>query len=418
MKTEKLTPQQRQAWSDTMSLMGWTAPGFKHLWYKLLDNNEGDYVAVPTKDVPIAATDGRNILINPDTFFKYSLKERVFIGAHEVIHNVYDDVSTLHRMRNQTHIKMHDGREFPYKNDIMQKAMDYRINALLVESKIGSMPADALYDPKIAEGKDSLFDIYGKVYKNDKSNGGGGNGNDPMGDDVMAPGQGTGNNAAGQAPPPRNPQQWAVEMEVARSLEAQRSQGKMSGGLQHMFGEILEPKVPWQDQITSLIHRATGSGNYDWRRPDRRFIVHDCYLPGRTGFGAGHIVIWGDTSGSRWGNDGKEITDTVRELTGILEQLNPKKVTVIWCDATPHHIDELEDVSDLETIKARGYAGGGGTSVQPVYDWINEQSEKPDVFIGFTDGYVSFPPKPDFPVVWASSTTDVKYPYGDVVIVE
>jgi hypothetical protein len=53
-----------------MSLMAWTCPGFRHLFYKLLANNKGKYGAVPTPSVPVAATDARNILINPDTFFK------------------------------------------------------------------------------------------------------------------------------------------------------------------------------------------------------------------------------------------------------------------------------------------------------------------------------------------------------------
>src|SRR6185369_16850225 len=70
----KLTPQQVSAWQDTMSLMAWTAPGFRHLFYKLLSNNKGTYGAVPTRHVPVAATDARNIMINPDTFFAYSLK--------------------------------------------------------------------------------------------------------------------------------------------------------------------------------------------------------------------------------------------------------------------------------------------------------------------------------------------------------
>ena len=64
--------------SDSASLLQWTAPGFRHLFYKLLTNNKGKYGAVMTRDVPVAATDAKNILINPDTFFAYGLKQRVF----------------------------------------------------------------------------------------------------------------------------------------------------------------------------------------------------------------------------------------------------------------------------------------------------------------------------------------------------
>jgi len=65
--------------------------------------------------------------------------------------------------------------------------------------------------------------------------------------------------------------------------------------------------------------------------------------------------------------------------------------------------------------QANGVGGGGGTSVDPVFEWINEQLGRPEVFIGFTDGYVSFPAnQPDFLAIWAS-TTDHTYPWGDVV---
>jgi hypothetical protein len=46
MKRVKLTPEHKQQWTDTMSLMAWTAPGFRHLFYKLLSNNDGDYTAL------------------------------------------------------------------------------------------------------------------------------------------------------------------------------------------------------------------------------------------------------------------------------------------------------------------------------------------------------------------------------------
>jgi predicted metal-dependent peptidase len=423
-----LTAEQKSKWGDTMSLMAWTCPGFRHLWYRLLANNDGEYIAVPSKKIPIAATDGKNILINPDTFFDYSLKERVFIGAHEVVHNVYDDVGLLHRMKHETHVTCSDGTQFPYKPEIMQKAMDYRINALLVESKIGQMPACALYDPEIAKAKDGVLDTYGKVYKQDQDNGGG-----PGPGAGKSPGKGNaqGNNgfddggllppgsSTGQSPgaAPRNPQQWAVEVAAAAQLESMRARGHMAGSLQHMFADILDPKIPWTDHIQAVLNRHTGSGTYNWRKPDRRFITRDLYMPGKSGFSSGWIVVWGDTSGSIGEND---LNKYLGELAGVVGDLNPKRLTVIWCDARIHHVDEVEDTDDLRKIKARGVGGRGGTSVEPVFDWIaNERGEVPDAFIGFTDGEVSFPDKPPYPVVWASIHEDKdQYPYGEVVYIK
>src|ERR1700688_5035321 len=121
-----LTPEQKAKWGDTMSLMAWTCPGFRHLFYKLLANNKGEYGAVMSKSVPIAATDARNIILNPERFFSYGLKQRVFAMGHEVVHNVYGDVEFLKRCIDSGVVPMDDGTVLPFRNETMQKAMDFR----------------------------------------------------------------------------------------------------------------------------------------------------------------------------------------------------------------------------------------------------------------------------------------------------
>jgi predicted metal-dependent peptidase len=428
MKTVKLTKEQISKWDDTMTLMAWTTPGFRHLWYRLLQNHDGKYVGkmVNDKAIPIAATDGQNVIFNPETFFKYALRERVFICAHEVAHNVYDDVGLLHRLQHETHITTTDGKTFPYKPEVMQQAMDYRINAMLVDSRIGTMPADALYDPKIAEAKEGVMDIYGKVYKQDQAGGPGGgkpgsqpgtgnnqgqNGFDPNG--VQPPGTSTGQQP-GQAAQQRNQQQWAMECATASHMESVRTAGKTPGALQHLFDQITDPKVPWTDHIEAICKRLMGSGRYNWKRPDRRFIGRDLWLPGRGGEGAGWLVIWGDTSGSI---GEKDLNRYLGEMRGMIEDVKPQRLTVIWCDAQIHHVDEIEDLGDLEKVKARGVGGRGGTDITPIFDWIAENRDRqPDMFIGMTDGEFTFPDKPAYPVVWASIHKDKnQYPYGQVV---
>lgn len=409
-----LTPQQKEKWESTCSMMVWTCPGFAHLWYKLLNNHNGDYTAVMTKQVPIAATDAKNILINPDKFFDYSLPERTFIMGHEIVHNVYGDVELLHRCHNAGIVPMNDGsKSLPFREDIMQKAMDLRINALLIKSKIGKPPKEGHFDPKMT-GEESVLDVYKKVYEEECPDGddGQGPGGNPGGfDNVMKPGQSTGQNPQSAAQQ-RNPQQWQVEIAAAQIIEAQKSQGKMAGALKRMFEKLLEPEVDWKQHIQTLINRITGSGGWNWKQPDEWWTPHEFFSPRRSGKGAGWIVIWGDTSGSR-GND--EIASNMAELAGILEDVNPARLTVLWCDAQIDFIDEIKDPADLAHIQARGVSGGGGTSQEPVFDWIAQQPDQPDLYIGFTDGFVDFPPTaPKYPVIWASST-DKAYPFGQVV---
>lgn len=217
---------------------------------------------------------------------------------------------------------------------------------------------------------------------------------------------------------PQNPQRWAVEVKAAQTLEAMRTHGKMSGALKRMFEEVLNPIVPWTEKIRGIFTRKVGSGAYDWRRPDRRFIVRDLYMPSSSGHGAGWVVVWGDTSGSI---GDAELCQYMAELTAIVDECQPKRLTVLWCDAAIHRIDEITDVADMAKLQydaaTEGMGGGGGTSVHPVFDWINDQQDRPEVFIGFTDGYVVIPAvEPEFVTIWASTVKGPDgYPWGDVV---
>ena len=412
----ELTAKQKQQWGDTVSLMAWTAPGFRHLWYKLLANNNGDYTAIMADATrcPNAQTDGKNIMVNPDWFFGLSLSERVYVLGHEIIHNVYGDVELLHRCMKSGQVPQHDGTHIPFDNATMQKSMDYRINALLNESNIGKAPKEGNYDPETS-ANESVLDVYKRCYKKKKEDEGEGGdlGPNPGGfDQVLPPGKSTGQNPS-QAATQRNPGQWAIEIAAAQTMEQIKSQGRMAGALQRMFKDILEPEIPWTDMIKGEFARKVGSGSYNWRKPDRRFITRDLYMPSKSGHGAGWVVIWGDTSGSIGQS---ELERYIGELGGIVEDCRPKRLTVIWCDAVIQHVDEVEDAGDLLRIKQRGVGGGGGTSCDPVFKWIRDNSyEPPDMFVGFTDGYVTFPKnEPSYPVIWAS-TTDTVYPWGETV---
>src|ERR1700676_3024078 len=179
-----------------------------------------------------------------------------------------------------------------------------------------------------------------------------------------------------------------------------------------MFEEILNPVVPWTDHIRGIFNRKVGSGSYNWKKPERRFIIHDIYAPSRSGNGAGWVVCWGDTSGSCIA----DVNKFMPEIASILEDCQPQRLTIVWCDDGIQRIDELAEPMDLETTRGEGAPGGGGTSCTPVFDWIAEHTERPEVFIRFTDLYVAFPPQePDIPVIIWASTTDKVAPWGDTV---
>ena len=409
----ELTPEQKAAWGATMSLVTWTCPGFKYLFYKLLKDEKGEIAAVVSRKVPIAATDAVHIIINPDTFFKLSLKQRVFALAHEIVHNVLDDVPFLHRCNLSGTVPMSDGTTRPFIDQMMQRSMDYRINDLLVKSKIGEPIPGICLDPNVGKADDSVTDIYKRMYDDAEADG-----RIVPGisfDQLLPPGASAGQTPS-QALSNHNPAQWKVETAAAQNIESMHAQGQMPEAMRLFFHKVLNPVVPWTDHIKGIFNRKVGSGTWNWKKPDRRFITRDLYMPSRSGNGAGWIVVWGDTSGSI-GND--DLCRYMAELSEIVESCQPKRLSVIWCDAMIHRTDEIEDPCDMEAMKAdidEDEIGGGGTSMFPVLDWINQFHERPEIMVAFTDGHVTFPQaEPDFLMIWASTTNKVEYPFGDVV---
>lgn len=415
IEVSQLTPEQEKKWSDTRAALIWHCPAFSHIFYTLLQNTGSKQQAIFTADAkfPIAATDGSNLVFNtgPEGFFRFNLNQRVFITAHEIMHCILNHIGITHFLRMRGKVAYPDGRELPFDSNQMNAAEDYVINAILSESKVGEFPTDksgtkvGLLDGSIATSKDNSLDTYRKIFKKD---GGGGRG--PSFDVHLPPGASIGKDAV-TAAAQRNKAEW--DTEVASAIAVAKALGKLPAELNRALESILEPKVDWREQIQSLFARKIGSGTFDWRRPDRRLITRDIYAPGRSGFGAGTVVVGIDTSGSI---GPAELDMFMAEMAGILEDVRPKRLVIMWCDAKVHRVDEAEEAGDLNSIRAKGAPGGGGTSFIPVFDRIDREGLQPEALVYLTDGMGSFPAAaPAYPVIWGNIYPASKYPFGDVV---
>jgi predicted metal-dependent peptidase len=417
LKPCALTPAERKLWDDTRAALLWTCPAFTHILYTMMAPNTGTKdSALFTEDVPIAATDGFNLLLNPKTFFKYNLSERVFVCAHEIMHCIWNHCGLMHQFAKRGKISYPNGKDIPYNQQLMNVAADLVINDALIESKVGQFNKDWLHDRDIGTSKDSALDVYAKIYKESGGGGRGGTGGSGQKgtsfDEHLPPGTSQGKDATSAAAG-RNETQWASE--VASAMHSAKVAGKLPGALERLFGEILNPAVDWKDKIQALFARKLGAGSYDWLKPDRRLISRDIYAPGRSGYGAGTVVVGCDTSGSI---GPKELDMFFGEMAGILEDVRPRRLVVIWCDARVGRVDEVEDAAELNVVRHKGAPGGGGTSFVPVFDEIAKMGIEPDALVYLTDGYGTFPAKaPPYTVIWGniSAPDAVKYPFGDVV---
>lgn len=410
LKRSALTPAQQKAWGDTRTALMWHCPAFTHILLTMLNKQGNEHQAVMTTDVPIAATDGDALIINPDEFFKFNLYERLFITAHEICHCILNHCVLMHGWKAKKKVMYPDGRSLPYVHEYMNMAMDYVINDMLVASGIGKVPQRdgkpcVLHDRTIGQANESVVDVYRKVYE----------ANPPkfVFDTILAPGASQGKDPH-QAVNDRNETEWQTQIAAAARVQ-EATMGKMPAGLSRFFQDALDPKVDWREQIQTLFARKLGSGSYDFKKPDRRLIVRDIYAPGKSGFGAGTIVMAADTSGSI---GAKELDMFFAEIAGLLEDLKPQRLVILWCDAHVHRVDECDEPSDLNVIRAdkNGVGGGGGTSFVPVFDWIEKEGITPDALVYLTDGMGTFPShEPKYHVIWGSIYEASKYPFGDVV---
>lgn len=422
IKRVELTAQQEKLWSDTRAALIWHCPAFSHIFYTMLQNNgKSKAQAVFTDDpaIPIAATDGSNLVFNvgPQGFFRFNLNQRLFIVAHEILHCILNHCGISANLKMRGKVVFSDGKQLPYDGRQMNEAEDYVINAILVESKVGQFPTEdgtpngkqlGLYDAAIATSQSNSLDTYRKIFKKspDKGEGPGKKGFD----EHLAPGTSTGQDPQ-TATNARNKAQW--DTEVQAGLSAAKAMGKLPLELDRALSALLEPQVDWREKIQALFARKVGSGTYNWSRPDRALITRNIYAPGRSGFGAGTVVVGVDTSGSI---GSVELDMFMAEMAGILEDVRPKELVIMWCDAKLHRTDYAEEASDLNHIRAKGAPGGGGTSFCPVFDEIARLGLEPEALVYLTDGMGSFPQRePKYHVIWGNIYAGSKYPWGDVV---
>lgn len=415
----ELTAEQQKAWDATRTALVWHCPAFTHILYSMLNNNKGSHIAMfvgPESGIPVAATDGKNIIIVPEPFFALTLQERIFVVAHEISHAMFGHIELIFKLRMAGKVSYPDGKMLDYDHATMNKAMDYVINDMLVQSKIGSYNTNWLHDTTIATHMDDVLTAYRRIYQSNPSGGTGqGQGQGQGGgqqsfDKHLDPGTSTGQDPQ-QAASSRSDIEWKTA--IAGALASAKAQGKLPGALERSLSDLVDPKVDWKDKVFGFFARKVGSGTYDWRKPDRRLITRNIIAPGRSGFGAGTVVVGIDTSGSV---GQRELDMFFGEIHGILDDIRPQRVVLMFCDTKVHRVDEVEDMADLLDVKKRGAPGGGGTSFRPVFEMVTEMGLEPDALIYLTDGMGSFPSEaPAYSVLWGNVYPGSTFPWGEVV---
>ena len=197
---------------------------------------------------------------------------------------------------------------------------------------------------------------------------------------------------------------------TARQTHANIGHGSLGAEIDARIEDISKAEeIDWATLLNrSVVSAVTNKDDYTFSRPNRRFVGQDYFLPSHYGSGCGEIVIAIDTSGSTIGYE----SVFAHEINIILAEVKPTLVRVLYCDDEVTKVEEFEQ--DVEfTYQARG---GGGTSFEPPFKWVEKHGWQPDCLIYLTDGF-GRPPKeaPDYPVIWASCGTTEFVDWGEVI---
>lgn len=327
-----------------------------------------------TDRIPTAATNGKNLLLNPE--FMGSLTDAQLTGVlcHEVLHMAFNHVGRLPDLP--------DPPDPETKQYFFNYAADIVVNGVVLTASNLQLPDGHIRDTDLEDK--SLEEIYAELLK------------DPPFDIqkvnvCMGSGSGEGDEesesgAAESETGSDMKDHWEEVLERAKQAE---QMGKGTSELLRKINAVAaESTMDYRRALAEWIVPSTG----DWGEYDRRFIYDDIYIDTNISDSL-TLRVFIDTSGS-------VCTDTlskfIYEVKDNIALSNWAKVNVegYFFDTQLYGpYDSLDDLLDPK--------GFGGTDFDPIINLINKESlSGTEVNIIFTDGYADIPDCELNNVVW------------------
>jgi len=364
MFTNKLTPEQRleKAVVAIMANPKYVAlSGIMMIGSRKIDDS-----------VPTARTNGRDEKYGRAFVESLNDRELRFLVLHEVYHKLYQHLTTWRWMYDEN-------------ERAANQACDYVINQKLVDDNkdgfatmTGALTIGCLDDKY--RGWDSAM-----VYADLKKDGGGKGG-----------GQGQPSDGDGEG---FDQHDWedakdmseAEKEDLARDIDEAIRQGalvagKVGSGGDRMFDELLQPQQNWREVLREFVSSTCAGKDYStWQRPSRRYIGAGYYMPSGISEQIGEIVVAPDMSGSI---GQPEITRMLSEVQSIAETVHPEAARLLYWD-TQICADERYEAHEMDNmIASTKPAGGGGTMVECVPEYMAAEGITAQCAIVFTDGYL------------------------------
>lgn len=347
-----------------------------------------------TEDIPTACTNGRDVIYNKDFIKTLDDKELNFVVLHEALHKAYQHMNLWKKL-------------WKINPMVANMAADYVVNYAIHEAdeqgEITKRPDSALFDLKY-KGM-TTKQIFDSLMQDAKDNGGGKGGHDSHdweGADSLS-----------------DEEKKEVAKQIDQALrQGEIIRGKMQGNKNRSVSEILEPKVDWREQLREFVNATCkNKDKTSWKRPHKRFIGHDIYMPSMIGEAIGQVVIGIDTSGSI---GDKELNEFLTEVVAICDDVSPSSIELLYWDThvAGHETYNQGDYKGL--VQSTKPAGGGGTHVGCVNEYIKDKRIQPEAIIILTDGYVEndFGGNWEHPTLWAITSKHITSPHGKTIHID
>ena len=316
--------------------------------------------------LPTLATDGRNFYYNVGFVDKLTAKQCEFGFAHEVLHNVFD----------------HMGRCESRDKKLANIAMDYAVNQICKDDRIGEFPTHIkVFQDNKYRGW-SFEQIYEDLYENAKKID-----ISSLGDllDEHLDGDGEGDDQDGSGRPQYSKEELKKIRDEIKEAMIQAAQaagaGKVPAGVARLIKDFTEPKMDWRELLRLNIQSILKS-NFSFARPNRKSQMCGAVLPGMMNEETIDVCCAVDMSGSISDKQAKEF---LSEVKGIMDEYQDFKLK-LWCfDTRVYNYAEFS-ADNADEIQYYQPKGGGGTDFDVNYSFMKENDIEPKRFIMFTDG--------------------------------
>lgn len=337
----------------------------------------------PDASVSTMCTDGKSILWSPDFVDTMDQEETVGVIAHEVLHIVLK-----HPLRR--------GNRDPLLWNI---ATDFAINQILVDADF-KLPEGALIDPQYKGlTAEAIYDRLPQDAKEQYGNAVIGEVKDAKKDD-----------GSDMSEAEVKQMEADIDATIMMAATGAKTVGKLPAFAKDLIKEMQRSQVDWRDVMRRFIG-GDQPDDYSFRKPQKKmYHMTGIISPSIEKIGAGDVVIGIDTSLSVCK---RELSFFLGEINAISEDLKPRSITVITCDARVQTVTRYEQGEEIQMIEI---GGRGGTLVKPVFDYIEEHQLPVDNMVYLSDLEIFDYPEhpPHYPTLWVSSSMrSDPAPWGD-----